>query len=216
MLVYWAAEPGRMIPQSLLDEFGGLLVDRKATFQANLRPLGTEIRALASCRITEHPRSEPSPGVVRLAVAAGGYSRFRLDRRITDHAFQTMYEVWITRSTSGELADSVLVANPPDDAGDPLGLITLSVGGRVGTIGLVAVATEARGQGIGSALIDAAHRSMAQRGASTSIVVTQLENKPACRLYKSFGYRLGKISSFYHFWPLDRAPDRAGVPERPE
>jgi dTDP-4-amino-4,6-dideoxy-D-galactose acyltransferase len=200
-LVYWAAAPGRVVSQPLLDEFGGLLVDRKITFQVDLRALGSDVRAVAACRITKHSRGEPSPAVVRLAVAAGVYSRFRLDPRIPRLSFERLYENWIVRSVHGELADMVLIAGRDSSAGDPAGLITISVNEGQGSIGLIAVDESARGRGIGRSLIHAAHRWLLRRQAQRVTVVTQLENVAACRLYESCGYQHADLRDRYHFWP---------------
>ena len=46
----------------------------------------------------------------------------------------------------------------------------------------------------------AAHRWMQQRGAQVAQVVTQLDNRAACRLYERAGYRISRLQHFYHFW----------------
>ena len=153
------------------------------------------------CRIAEHPKSEPSFDVVRLAVAAGAYSRFRLDPRVPEESFQRLYEIWIVRSVLGELADAVFVADRGTDLDDPVGLITVSLTGGQGSIGLIAVDESARGQGVGSQMIHAAHRWLLGRGARNVEVVTQLDNHKACRLYEKCGYTHAELQHVYHFWP---------------
>ena len=46
---------------------------------------------------------------------------------------------------------------------------------------------------------------MLAHGASRAIVVTQLDNASACRLYERSGYRLADLRNFYHFWPQEAA-----------
>jgi dTDP-4-amino-4,6-dideoxy-D-galactose acyltransferase len=200
-LVYWAAEPGRVVPQHLLNEFGGLLVDRKVTFRIELSTGDCESEPLPSCPITEHPQSEPGPGVARLGLAAGVCSRFGLDPRIPRGAFERLYQSWILRSVAGELADVVLIAGDLAAGELPAGLVTVSVTGLQGSIGLIAVDPRARGRKIGTSLIHAAHRWLHGRGANRVAVVTQLENQPACRLYEKCGYRRAELHDRYHFWP---------------
>jgi len=199
-LVYWAADPGCGVPQRILSEFGGLFVDRKATFQKTLPALGHESDARQSWRITEHPRTEPAVELVRLAVTAGACSRFRLDPRIPRESFERLFELWIVRSVLGELADVVLVAGRDSSTSDPAGLITVRLTGGQGSVGLIAVHESARGQGIGTRLIQAAHRWLLGRGAGRVTVVTQLDNQAACRLYEKCGYEPAELQHIYHFW----------------
>ncbi|MFI5460830.1 MAG: GNAT family N-acetyltransferase [Isosphaerales bacterium] len=199
-LVYWAADPGGNVPQPILDEFGGLFVDRKATFQKTLPALGPESDALQSWRITEHPRTDPAVELVRLAVTAGSCSRFRLDPRIPRESFKRLYELWIVRSVLGELADMVFVAARGRSTSEPAGLITVRLTGGQGSIGLIAVDELARGQGIGTRLIQAAHRWLLARGVKRVTVVTQLDNQAACRFYEKCGYEQVELRHVYHFW----------------
>lgn len=200
-LVYWATDPNRNVSQSILREFQGRLVDQKVTFRRNVRSVEPEGESSMGWRISEHPRSNPSFRVVRLAVAAGACSRFRLDPRIPEQSFERLYEIWIVRSVLGELADAVLVAGRGTDLDDPAGLITVSLAGGEGSIGLIAVDESARGQGVGSSLIQAAHRWLLGRDARTVKVVTQLDNRKACSLYEKCGYAHAELLHVYHFWP---------------
>lgn len=52
----------------------------------------------------------------------------------------------------------------------------------------VAVAGDARGQGIGLALFEAAHAAIASAGATTTWLVTTNDNEPAIHLYEALGY----------------------------
>jgi dTDP-4-amino-4,6-dideoxy-D-galactose acyltransferase len=205
-LVVWPAENGRDVSRALLGDFHGMLVDRKATF---VRPLDARGPDIDSARATdplvvEYNRGTACDSLVELALAAGAYSRFRLDPRIPQERFEAMYHRWIARSVAHELADIVLVA-PPSSGSAPdddrlLGMISLSEADGIASIGLVAVAAEVRGRGIGSALIRAAHGWMRNRGAGEARVVTQLANRPACQLYERSGYRLARVQPYFHFW----------------
>ena len=134
--------------------------------------------------ILPYTATTPSAALTELAIAAGKYSRFNVDPAFPREKFQAMYRLWIERSVRGELADAVLVAatDPTDNEeqvqSDPAGMITVAESGGVAQIGLIAVAGTMRGRGIGSALIDAAHRWMQSRGACEARVVTQLDNLP--------------------------------------
>jgi|SRR5689334_737208 len=56
------------------------------------------------------------------------------------------------------------------------------------------VAPNVRGQGIGSALLDAAESAVRRRGARALRVETQQVNVPACRLYRRHGFHLERVT----------------------
>jgi dTDP-4-amino-4,6-dideoxy-D-galactose acyltransferase len=203
-LLVWPAQSGREVSQELLGEFSGVLVDRKATFTRLLLPVLSDDDLLAfQSSIVPYTAATASPALIELAISAGAYSRFRADSRICRQKFELMYERWIERSVTKELADAVMVA--PLTCGDATdqrlgGVITVAESGGVASIGLIAVAQAVRGKGIGSCLLHAAHRWMRDRGAYEARVVTQLANLPACRLYERSGYRLLRVQNYYHFW----------------
>lgn len=204
-LVVWPAAAGRDVSPTLLREFGGTLVDRKVTFGRLLTtPADAEPRAAEEIRVVPYAGRDVSDELFELALASGVYSRFKVDAHFAPEKFAAMYRVWIERSVSGELADVVLVAHQATHANgsEPslAGMITVSQADSVASIGLIAVAPAARGSGVGSGLIEAAHRWMRTAGASDARVVTQGANLPACRLYERAGYRVVRELHYYHFW----------------
>jgi dTDP-4-amino-4,6-dideoxy-D-galactose acyltransferase len=207
-LLYWATSPDRMPSIRLLDEFGGRLVDRKVAFA---RPLSAadQPRKPSTVTILPHAGSDHSSELSALAVAAGAYSRFAIDPCIPRDKFERLYAIWIERSVRGEIADAVLVARDNPAMGPLAGMITVKVAEGIGNIGLVAVAASHRGRGIGSQLMDAAHRWMIDRGAAKTTVVTQAVNAPACRLYERAGYTIEQAENLYHFWLAVSSSTRA-------
>lgn len=199
-LVYWPAPRDRKVPEALLRDHHGLLADRKATYAADL-PVAAPEGVPGGWRVRPFPRGPATTDLVALAVASGEMSRFRLDPNVPSGRFEALYEAWMARSTTGELADAVLVADLPGRDDRPSGVVTLSVRDGVGRIGLLAVRDDSRGRGLGGLLLTSAHREAAARGAGRVEVVTQLDNAAACRLYEKAGYRLGGVAYVYHFWP---------------
>jgi dTDP-4-amino-4,6-dideoxy-D-galactose acyltransferase len=202
-LVYWPTHPERRVHESILHEFSGILADRKATFTADLTsaPYPDRYAEAAEYRVSEHPKGEASERLIALAVTAGIFSRFHTDPQFPGKKWKSLYATWMRRSLSGELADSVLVASPCGDEAEVIGMVTVTIKGALGQIGLVAVLPGHAGRGIGRLMTGAAHRWMTARGAERSTVVTQLGNLPACRLYERSGYRLNDVRNYYHFWP---------------
>ena len=92
----------------------------------------------------------------------------------------------------GELIDAIgdggLIALAD---GQPIALLTWAVGiGGSAEIRAVAVTGESRGQGVGRALIEAAHRRLGAMGVRQVWLVTTNDNVSALRLYQQLGYRL--------------------------
>jgi ribosomal protein S18 acetylase RimI-like enzyme len=201
-LVCWPAHPRQAVPVALLRRYRGILADRRATYQAALaRDAAATGPGLPSeLVIRDHPAGPATPALLSLAVAAGAYSRFRLDPLIPAAKFVGLFETWMRRSTTRELADGVVVVARRDAPEDLLGVVTLAVAEDVGHIGLLALAPAARGQGLGRALLEGAHSRMRERGATRARVVTQLANLPACRLYERAGYEVAAVRHVYHFW----------------
>jgi dTDP-4-amino-4,6-dideoxy-D-galactose acyltransferase len=170
-------------PTSMLAPFSGRLVDRRVNYE---RALGDNEQRDAripveGINIEEYNRSTADSELRALAVTAGEYSRFRVDPGIPRVAFETLYETWIERSVRREIADSVLVASGPESP--CAGLLTVRRREQTGVIGLVAVAAEVRGRGIGRRLMSAAHDWMCQAG-----------------INESCGYHVAQREHIYHFW----------------
>jgi dTDP-4-amino-4,6-dideoxy-D-galactose acyltransferase len=202
-LVYWQTETGEPAPSALLVEFGGKCVAKRVLFQADLSAaeIAEAPEAEGKLLLREYPRSSASSALRSLALAAGEFSRFRLDSNIPKEKFDSLYTIWIERSTRRELADKVLIAEDASD-GRLLGMITIAAQDKTANIGLISVDARERGRGVARLLMHGAHRWMISKGCRHARVVTQLANIPASRLYESCGYRLVQVHDWYHFWPL--------------
>jgi dTDP-4-amino-4,6-dideoxy-D-galactose acyltransferase len=144
------------------------------------------------------PLTEVDQDVLELALAAGHHSRFRLDKRFEKGTFEAMYHHWIKRSVAGELAD--FVYGHRDDTGRVNGLITGKVNGDSGHIGLMAVQSEVRGQGIGTMLLDVLRRRLLEDNTSVMTLLTQAGNEGALSFYEKSGFRKVSETRIYHWW----------------
>ena len=69
-----------------------------------------------------------------------------------------------------------------------------------GRIGLVAVSSHARGDGLGRTLVLAALRWFEEQGVGTVRVVSQARNCEAQRLYQRCGFVTDSVHLWYHKW----------------
>lgn len=199
-LVYWQTEPGRNLP-AWIASFGATAVNHRVQYSTDLfsNQARTEDASVpdGTFQVFSFPPGPPGRELEELAVQSGTYSRFHVDPRIPTDRFESLYRIWMDRSTRRELADRVLVATA---AGDIVGFITVSWTGRNGQIGLLAVHPACRGRGIASRLMKEAHDLLKTQNVKTVTVVTQLENVPACRLYSRWNYTPDTIYACFHFW----------------
>jgi dTDP-4-amino-4,6-dideoxy-D-galactose acyltransferase len=120
-------------------------------------------------------------------------SRFYADGRFDAARCNEMYATWIRKSCNG-WADHVCVATSQDE---PTGYLTCHANG---SIGLLAVAEQARGQSLGRQLVVAAQNYFRANGPEHVDVVTQGRNIAARGLYESCGFRLAGTRYWYHVW----------------
>jgi ribosomal protein S18 acetylase RimI-like enzyme len=126
-------------------------------------------------------------------------SRFFFDPGFSRASCEALYERWIRESCHG-YADIVLVAETDFDVG---GYVTchLEEGPEKARIGLLAVAGEARGNGLAQALLRHALTWFQGKGCDVVTVVTQARNVAAQRLYQRTGFLTASVGLWYHRWP---------------
>jgi dTDP-4-amino-4,6-dideoxy-D-galactose acyltransferase len=120
-----------------------------------------------------------------------------IDSHFSHERVVALFNKWVNRSTTHEIADTVIVA---EMQGVVAGFVSISVREKMGSIGLIAVSEQCRGLGIGGLMMNEAHQWMSSKGAIVSSVVTQRSNGAACRLYRRFGYSITSLERVHHFW----------------
>jgi dTDP-4-amino-4,6-dideoxy-D-galactose acyltransferase len=125
-------------------------------------------------------------------------TRYYYDRHYPRERCNDLYAVWIAKSCQGD-ADRVIVAEQDNII---VGFITcqLSPDKSEGTIGLVGVSAEARGLGVGRAIVGEAQRWFATVGVRRVRVVTQIRNIAALALYQRCGFVVNNVGFWYHKW----------------
>ena len=147
---------------------------------------------------TRPVRDTDLPALRRLARVSHTDSRFFSDPNVPDGQAARLFESWIERDCAVDNGGWVGVV---DAGGRPSGYVTARLDDqRQGWIGLIAVAAEARGRGLGAALVAEAGRWLSTQGAHDVRVVTQGRNLAAQRLYQQAGFRTASVRLWYHRW----------------
>ncbi len=158
--------------------------------------------ARAAAPVADDPRVRAfAPGDLTalraIARTSHGATRFYSDPRFPDERCHDLYDVWITRSAAEGWADAVFVA---EQAGRPAGYLSVHAGEGRASIGLVAVAAEARGSGLGAALVERAVGWAAAQELGEIGVVTQGRSAAALRVYERAGFAVETLGFWFHKW----------------
>lgn len=131
-----------------------------------------------------------------IAIQSGLHSRFKKDSRLNP-SFEKMYRLWLNKSIKATFDDVVFTTFENDK---PKGIITLKQRNNTAQIGLFAVDSNFRQQGIGEKFIKHAEFWANQKGASHLRVATQKDNNPACKFYEKQGFHICESENIYHLW----------------
>ena len=175
-----------------IEDAGGRLVDVRVMFERKL-----DARAGASPATVRPSKPADIQPLRTIASQSHTHSRFYADHHFPRARCDELYATWIEKSCRG-WADQVFVA---EHAGAPAGYLSCHVRdeGR-GEIGIVGVAREAQGHGLGRDLVAAALHWLGERGVPRVTVVTQGRNIVAQRLYQSMGFRTSTMHCWHHLW----------------
>jgi dTDP-4-amino-4,6-dideoxy-D-galactose acyltransferase len=187
-------------PESIraAEGLGFHLTDLRLTLEAQLNePKRGGATTLPQVATVRGAALEDIPALRRIAASSHTDSRFYQDGGFPRDRCDELFRIWIEKSCRGA-ADAVLVAERDAQAA---GYITCEVAGDRGRIGLVAVAEDARGTGLGHALLSHALYWMFSRAVKVVSVVTQGRNLRAQRLYQAHGFANASLQLWYHLWP---------------
>ncbi|MDR0261934.1 MAG: GNAT family N-acetyltransferase [Sphingobacterium sp.] len=176
------------------------LMDKKANFYTKIssnKELVNKTLLIEPFDKQKHSYNE----LINLTLESGVFSRFFVDKNFVNDEYSRLYTKWIENSVSKVSALEVFVAVEHKKI---LGFITLTKKAEdLADIGLLAVSPEARGRRVASTLIEHAKISALHHGFEQMQVVTQLDNEPAVKLYKSTGFELNELTFIYHIWNND-------------
>lgn len=128
-------------------------------------------------------------------------TRFYNDPCFPSDKCEEMYDIWLTKSITKELADVTIVA---ELNGVPTGYASCQVGKAPnvteGTLQLIGVNEENRGARIGQRVMYGVMEWLAEQGMTTISLATQGHNVPAIRFYERLGFTTRLIQFWYHKW----------------
>jgi dTDP-4-amino-4,6-dideoxy-D-galactose acyltransferase len=198
--LYFLADSSDPMTIRLAEEHGFQCVDIRVTLERCPPSRDTDDVAFEGSVRAARPDDVIALRAIARTAFRGG--RFHLDRRFAPDRADMLYEIWIEKSCLGG-AEVVLVAERRRQA---VGFLTCHVrGDATGQIGLVGTREDARGSGVGRAMVSEALRWFAARGAQRVRVVTQGRNRGALRLYERSGFLVDSVELYYHRWFTDDA-----------
>jgi len=139
--------------------------------------------------------------VLRIIARSGHRdTRFYFDEHFERAKCDLFYETWIENSFRG-FAKAVLVA---EEKGKPVGYVTCHLPApQEAQIGILGVADQWQGLGVGTKLVQHFLNWSVQQGARRATVVTQARNVRAQRLYQRNGFVTSLSQLWYHRWFVD-------------
>ncbi len=193
------------LPPPTLARYHGHLVDQRRDYRKTLvtcpdfEPRTDESTSYADVRGAEL-KAEDRTALHSLAIRSGYTCRYRNDPYLPGELFEKLYRRWMDNSIAGKVAYAVLVARQESRI---VGVITLQEQDRqTSNLGLVAVAKQYSGRGIGTRLLQFALRTVWQkRGHRRISSVTHGQDPAACRYYERQGFVLHDECNVYHLWP---------------
>jgi ribosomal protein S18 acetylase RimI-like enzyme len=150
----------------------------------------------AGVLLDDCPGPQDQVELARIADAISPMSRFAVDSGFGPEASRRLYARWLQNS----LADPTVRIIVARREGHVAGFVTIQPHGEIMHLVLLGVAPEARGQGIGVQLVEAAVAAAVTYGSTRLDVVTQGRNVGAVRTYERAGFHVAKGSYYFHKW----------------
>lgn len=192
--LYFLADPNDRQTIELAEAGGFHLVDIRVTLECGMADAeGSESGGIRLYQPGDLDRLKA------IARTSHTDSRFFFDAHFPVPRAQALFECWIERSCEG-WAQAVFVAEVD---GVAAGYTTCHLNPNgAGSIGLVGLAPEAQGRGLGRSLVRAAVAYLQRQQAARITVVTQGRNVRALRLYQRCGFRVESVRLWYHRWAV--------------
>ncbi len=178
---------------ALAQAAGFVLRDVRTTLERRVQAADTARPAAARIAPAGPQQHAALEAVARAAFAQ---TRFTADPGFPPERCRDLYAAFLRRGLDGA-PERVVLADP---AARGFIVCRLDAAAGTGTIELIAVAAEARGRGLGGALVDAALGAFAAAGLRRATVVTQAANVASQRTYQRAGFRTCEVGLWLHRW----------------
>jgi dTDP-4-amino-4,6-dideoxy-D-galactose acyltransferase len=176
-----------------------LLVDEKIYFEQKVRQLKFNSCNQSDSKVRDVKFSDLTSTQLQsmklLSRQAGKFSRFKSDK-LLNSKFNALYDLWIEKSLSREIAESVLTIFQEEEI---LGLVSLVSKKENLEIGLISIDKKHQGKGLGKKLIDATNEFAFEKKLNNILVPTQRQNIQACSFYKKAGFKELNSTFIYHY-----------------
>jgi dTDP-4-amino-4,6-dideoxy-D-galactose acyltransferase len=204
--VYFCADSDHGETIRLAEDHGFCLVDIRVTLQRDIKagPQERLQKSPSEKAGVRYSHEHDIPALQEIARTSHTDSRFYFDPCFPKKASDALYETWIKRSCEG-YADIVLVAEMNGQAVGYSACHLIKDTSR-GRIGLLGVASQARGLSIGRMLVDSSMEWFAENGVKLVTVSTQGRNIAAQRLYQQCGFLTHATQLWYHKWMRNCTP----------
>lgn len=176
-----------------LEAGGGFLANTKVFYNYISKPSDTNLKTTG---IVETDEQVPGNDFIELAIQNGEHSRFATDPKISPVKFREMYTIWIKKSFSRELCDTIFTYRKD---GQDIGFCALKKESYLQMI-LLSVNPAFRGLSIGTNLINASKRECARLNLPSLGLYTQLRNTGAIKLYEKLDFSCTERVEIFHFW----------------
>lgn len=192
-LLYIFADAANINANKYAKQFGGILVDEKVLLVKNIQKNQKSTQSV----IFNSTAKEVIEKVCAIGIQSSEFSRFRVDANFNKNEWFRLYKHWMVKSISREIADDVFVFLEDDN---PAGVATINKVGDRMNIGIIAVASEVRGKGIGKDLINKCENYCLENSLNLLQVATQKRNVKALEFYKRNSFTVESLTNVYHVW----------------
>jgi ribosomal protein S18 acetylase RimI-like enzyme len=135
--------------------------------------------------------------LLRLALVAGRFSRFKIDKKIGEQKMEEMYNSWINSILDVKKNSTLITATSGREI---IGFIAYKTVANINYIEFIAIDDYWQHKGIGKGLMKQLFENSKQYNITQIKVETQEENMAACNFYTACGFSVEQANSIYHIY----------------
>lgn len=193
--LYYLPEVSQQSEIKALRELGFEYIDVHSTFVLDLKSLPSFPEPTAPAYLVKQPEETDYTKLKFLARELAPFSRFYLDSRIPKEKVKELYDIWLTNSFKGIMADYVYIIG---ERNNPLGFVTYKMIDREEIeLSLIVIEEKEKGKGLGKSLVLSTLNELKKKARRCSVKVS-LSNTPAVGFYESLGFHLREAHLVFH------------------